>query len=461
MNYLSKNTEKIIEIIDDINDINNGLNYEYFNNINIKPYYDHIYNLYKKIEYNLTSKKIENIQTTDFCGAFDLLEYLLNNNLINNFKNLGINEDGNSTLDYIIKNKLKNKCKIWINLNGKQLLRSLYILKETKKIPDNLINKLSVIDEDLMSEFTPFDVIEYLGSSKLIKYTLTLEYLNTNVKLKIVTKQPIKNSMLERIIKNIFLMVSIKKQKTNIDDFTIVLIMTLFKKTFPKEYKILGPREINSGLCIFNTRKIIIFRKEEFEKLLIHELCHLLDLDLSVVNIQNINQYVNINPDFELRINESITEILALIIHSILVSINLSKKKNYKLATTLLNYEINFNLIQIAKILNHFDFKNSQSFFKKYDGENKFKQTTSVLSYFIIKTACLFNKEELNKFLNNNFIIFNYKNKQVAIDEYKTLVINSLNNTDFHNIINKLMNNIVTKNKMFLETLKMTCIEMN
>ena len=71
---------------------------------------------------------------------------------------------------------------------------------------------------------------------------------------------------------------------------------------------------------------------------------------------------VNINPNTEFRINESITEILALIIHSILVCIDLSNKKNYKLAVAFLNYEINFNLVQVSKILSHFGFKNSKDF---------------------------------------------------------------------------------------------------
>ena len=254
-----------------------------------------------------------------------------------------------------------------------------------------------------------------------------------------------------------------KKTKTKSNDFTIILIFTAFKKKLSKEYKILGPREINSGVCIFNTRKLVIFRKEENEKLLIHELSHLLELDLHKVDINNISSYVNINPNIELRINESVTEILALLIHSIVVSINLSTKKNYRLACTMINYEINFNLIQISKILIHFGFNNCSEFFRSYDDKNIFQQTTSVFSYFIVKTLCLYNKNSLHIFLNNNFDNFNYNDKEKCIIAFKQLVIESLTKSDFHKQIDKLINIIKTniKNKMFLETLRMTCIEMN
>ena len=460
MSYLSKNTEKIIEIIDDLNEINGNFNYDYFTQRNIKPYFDLIYKLYGNLNYNILSKNIESINTKDFCGTFELLKFLIDNSLIDEFKNIQCSNTNKITLQDIVENRNKNQCKIWINFHGTLLLRKLFSLKESQKIPHELIDSLSIIDNDLLSEFTPFDIIETLGNSKLIKYTFVITHNDTKVNLKIVSKKFIKKTTLHRTFKNIFLMISLKKLKTpKIDDINIILINTLFKKKIPNQYTILGPREINSGVCIFNIRKILIFRKEESEKLLMHELCHLLNLDFSVVDIPNIHNILNLNPNIETRINESITEIFALIIHSIVVAINLSNKKNYNLGTTLINYEINFNLIQIAKILNHFGFNNSYEFFCSHKS-NIFKQTTSVLSYFIVKTACLYNKKQFHDFFNNNFTNFNYYDKSLAIENYKSLVVQSLKNKEFHDEINFIMNNLQTKNKLFLETLRMTCIEM-
>lgn len=461
MNYLSKNTEKIIENIDDINEDIQHLDFDYFTIQNVKPLYNILFNLYKKINYNTISKNIEYINTTNFCGTFELLDYLLNNNFLENFRNININDNGNQlSLETIIKNRLQDKFKIWINLNGKMLLRNLYFLKENNKIPVELFNSYSIIDEDLLTEFTPLDIIEFLGNNKLIKYTFTLNYLDTNVILKIVSKNKLNNNVIDKIIKKIYLMVSLKKQnKSNVEDFTIVLILTKFCKKIPSEYKLLGPREINSGVCTFNTRKIVIFRKEEFEKLIIHELSHLLELDFHNIPIPNITSYVNINPNIEFRINESITEILALIIHSILVCIDLSTKKNYKLAIAFINYEINFNLLQVSKILSHFGFKKSYDFFIKYNNDDRFNQTTSVLSYFIIKTCVLFNKDKFHEFFKKNFNNFNYKDKQETLTDYIDLVVKSLQNKDFHDKINFFIQNVSYKNKLLKNTLRMTCIE--
>ena len=92
------------------------------------------------------------------------------------------------------------------------------------------MNNISIIDNDLLSEFTPLDTIDDLGNSKLIKYNFDLEYDNTKVNLKIISKKIINKSVINRIIKNIFLMVSIKKQQTNnIEDFELVLIIYLYQ----------------------------------------------------------------------------------------------------------------------------------------------------------------------------------------------------------------------------------------
>ena len=83
-----------------------------------------------------------------------------------------------------------------------------------------------------------------------------------------------------------------------------------------------------------------------------------------------------------------------------------------------------------------------------------------MFSYFIVKTACFYNKTQFHNFLTNNFTDLNYNNKQNALENYKTLVINSLQNSEFHSEIDFIMKNLKTKNKLFLETLRMTCIEM-
>ena len=140
--------------------------------------------------------------------------------------------------------------------------------------------------------------------------------------------------------------------------------MTPFTKKFNKKSIILGPKEINTGFTTYQ-HKLCIFREEELNKVLIHELIHYLQLDLGYIKSNRISNYFNINPNIEIRLNEAYTEILALIIN---VSINsyLNKgRKNYSFANKMINYELKFTLYQISKILIHYNFKSIYYFFKK------------------------------------------------------------------------------------------------
>ena len=91
---------------------------------------------------------------------------------------------------------------------------------------------------------------------------------------------------------------------------------------------------INSGARIDNS--IYLWRKEEFYKVLIHELIHLFDVDFYISDsvyqkIEKIfNNTFNVN-GFD-RVNECYTEAFAVLLHSIIYSIetNLSSIKYFK-----------------------------------------------------------------------------------------------------------------------------------
>jgi len=220
----------------------------------------------------------------------------------------------------------------------------------------------------------------------------------------------------------------------------------------------------HSSWASFADNKILIYREEEHSKLLIHELIHLFRIDLSVVNIENISKLVDINSSIQTIPNESITEILAVIINCIISSIEVTNKNDISLAVNLLILEIGFNLFQCAKILNHFGYTNSNEFFRANDGNKRFNQTTSVISYFFIKTACLFNSKELFEFLKSNFKNLNYTDIEEVKTNYKSLIVNSLNNTILHSVINNILlilRNSKKSKSTFFNTLRMTCVEVD
>ncbi len=465
-NNFSKTTENLIRNLQQISD-NNNLNLikKYVKNKDLDKYVSLLFNLYKKIKYDLEVVDCETIEkNSNLCNTFELLSYLRNNSDMDNYYDKSINfKKNNITLNNIIDDLNVEGCKIWMNIHGKMLLRNIFGLKQMGKIPETFLKDVDNIDEDLFSEFTPIDIFEYVSNNNLNKLSLKITMENFIINLKLVSKRKLKNREINNIIKRICLIYLIKhKDDKEYSNINLTIIFTDAKKTLPKSntYKVLGPREINSGLASFGDSKILIHRSEEHSKLLIHELIHLFKIDLSHIQFNFLSNIVDINKSVQTIPNESITETLAVIINCIIVSIEIFREKNTTIAAYLINNEIAFNLFQCSKILNHFGYDNAYQFFRENDGNNMFQQTTSVLSYFFIKTACLFNTNELFMFLDRNFDDMNYIDLEQTKNNYTGLVKNSLENEKFHNIIDDILESVsFDKTNNFYNTLRMTCIE--
>lgn len=466
-NYLSKTSVNIINNLNTFADNNNlDIFKKYLTNKQIEKYFTLIYNLYKKISYKLDIINCQTINSNNnLCNTFELLSYLKNDKNINEYYKKSINFKKNKySLHDIIDNKNVDACKIWINIYGKLLLRNIFQLKHMGKIPKDFFESIEIIDKDIFSEFTPIDIFDYISKNTLTKLSLKITMKNLTINLNLISKKKISKRVINNIVKRICLMYLLKHHTTNqSSNVTLTLLFSDFKKKLPKDYNVLGPREINSGVATFYENKILIYRNEEYSKLLIHELVHLFKLDFSVINMNFLRDILDINQNIQTIPNESFTEILTIIINSIIVSIEISEKKNLSLATSLINYEIVYNLFQCSKILKHFGYETAYDFFRKNDGNQKFDQTTSVISYFFIKTACLYNSKNFMYFMNNNFTELNYDNKELAMNNYTNLAKNSLQNLEFHrtldSILESLQNNKTKKESIFFNNLRMTCIE--
>ena len=104
-------------------------------------------------------------------------------------------------------------------------------------------------------------------------------------------------------------------------------------KTLPtSRLEPLDQDSINSGFTTFfndgkNTKTIIIYRGEEMEKLVIHELIHFFFLDFKHF-IVNLSLVLNVSPNTEFISNEAFTEYLTIIIQSGLIPIETQFKKS-------------------------------------------------------------------------------------------------------------------------------------
>jgi len=254
--------------------------------------------------------------------------------------------------------------------------------------------------------------------------------------LNIVSNKEIKNKFIYNIFDTIifFRSINIDFPKINL---TINLFLTNYLKKFPFHTSLLGSFNVNTGFTNFispTTREINLYRKEEINKVLIHEMIHAYNIDeYYILNHEEyskkLSDLYNIKSVNGLRMYESYTETLAILIYSN----KISKDKGIAL-NKILDEEIKFSLSQIENILNYYNINNLSELKEK---KKELIEDSSIFSYYIIKGALLNNLNEFMVFLN----------KKRSISEFYKLIIKSLNK-------NRIKNLEKNKNK---NTLRMSC----
>ena len=180
-------------------------------------------------------------------------------------------------------------------------------------------------------------------------------------------------------------------------------------KILPKKGEKIDTIHVNSAFttsCLPNDVKseIVIFRKEEWFKVLIHESFHVLGLDFSSESCEEVNSYikreifkggVHVN-DF--RLYESYSEICAELLNVLFSSTRENLLEHLKL-------ERNFSLFQWAKILYFYGLNMNDLLFDK-DNIEKYTENTKVLSYYAFKSVDFYYLDDFVSFFlskNNPF----------------------------------------------------------
>ena len=302
------------------------------------------YKLKKKINVNLNNYKIEfqkinitipiNTRYSILKHNFDLSTY--------NEKSFSIYWDKN--FDNLNK---------WFNY--------LYHYKKYNNNLDKLIyNKL------ILSKFISQDVINDIINRT--KYFATIIGNNRKIIIFGKSKEEIKTYLMKSLtFLNFFNLFYINNNKINLYSF-----LSDKKKQFPKD-NFYTPYHVNTAYSIAKT-EVVMFRKEEYEKVLIHELIHFYELDIYSYQNSLKNKFPKFN--FRFNPNEAYTDFFAIILHLLYVNhiTDISLKKLIKIELGYINH-------QAKKILNKSESNNIKQLLKNYN------QSTSVFSYFILKSA--------------------------------------------------------------------------
>jgi hypothetical protein len=219
---------------------------------------------------------------------------------------------------------------------------------------------------------------------------------------------------------------------------TIYLYFTKLKKQLPiNKNVILDYSNVNTAFtfsCRYNN-EIVIYRKEEWFKVFIHETFHSFGLDFSNMDIKfssmKILEFFNVVS--EVNLFEAYTEIWARIIHSMIVSYFHSKREKTQYITFLsffIYLEQIYSIFQMNKVLKFMNLDYKEIIYNPNKNIHlKYKEKTNVLSYYVITCNLLIYYQDFIKWckINNNgsfFLFLQTNENQMSLcnfikDHYK------------------------------------------
>jgi hypothetical protein len=213
----------------------------------------------------------------------------------------------------------------------------------------------------------------------------------------------------------------------------IYLYFTSLSKYLPStDARVLDENHANTAFTTTCPREseIVIFRKEEWFKVLIHETFHNFGLDFSGMNTDKCTaDILNIFPvDSDVNLYESYTEFWAEIINTLFCSFFKLKNKNnvdefLAYSEYFINLERTHSFFQLVKTL-HYMGLTYETLFKKdkkntLRRETLYKEKTSILAYYIIKTILMNNYQGfLDWCQTNNDELYDFKKTPTNIDNF-------------------------------------------
>ena len=241
---------------------------------------------------------------------------------------------------------------------------------------------------------------------------------------------------------------------------TVYLYLTDLKKVLPKKDGImLDPENANTAFTTSCQPKteIILYRREEWFKVFIHESFHNLGLDFAGENVkETLFRIFPINSEFKLY--ETYTEMWAELMNIIFITVEENPRGSIlKKLEKYIQMERKFSLFQSAKILDHFGITYRSLFEKTSEADQlrkKYKEDTEIFCYFILKTLLMYNCNDFIEWLHDH-----QKPVKNKVGKFiKDLIIPRYNEIQFINAIESVQMNI-DQHSFIGSTLRMTALE--
>jgi len=382
--------------------------------------------------------------------------------------------------DYLFNNKSDDIINIFYD-NIKKADK--YVTKhKNKKYIITKLNTISQIPYPIIydSHFFPDEIKTYINDTSTYVLQFTSVIKNRTINVYFIIFDSINQEIilkLNQYIHMIYIWLYI------LDSFSLkecskilnlYIYLTPFKKQLPNNNLVtLDSEHVNTGYTTGckEQSEIVIYRKEEWFKVFIHETFHNFGLDFSIMNLESINKSIRqlFNVNIKYNLYESYCEVWARILNTMIVSY-FSYNNQYK-SQFINNFKTNMkiesfhSLYQALKILTFMDLNFKIITKKTTDNINTcnylYKENTSVFSYYIITSLLMNNYVNFLYwcFKNNNKLL-QFKKTQDNLNKYIEFISDSYDNSHIKKNITKL-ENIIQKNNKISKNLKMTILQIN
>jgi hypothetical protein len=216
--------------------------------------------------------------------------------------------------------------------------------------------------------------------------------------------------------------------------------------------------------------EINIYRDEEWFKVLIHESFHCFGFDFSEHSSINAQVASEILKKFqiasEILIYETYSEIWAEIMN-VIITVSIETHGTHlsfgSMVESMLNKELFFSLFQCTKILDHFGMK-YEDLYREGVGGKRYREKTSVFSYYFLKTILLFRCNEFLEWsIENNGETIEFKNPETNVRKFTdALILSKYNDPMFVECLSQMNMRFFkrkARNTMIYNTLRMTANE--
>ena len=292
-----------------------------------------------------------------------------------------------------------------------------------------VINKIDIISQiprpdGFNSRWIDSEIKQHIFNNSSYKLGYKFHINKRRVNVNFVLENDIHKDIYCNYIKDIMTWISIAdKYSCNScgKELNLYIYMTNIKKHLPRNrWDTISSMEVNSGLSDMCRRQseIIIFRKEEWFKLLIHETFHNYGLDFSVMNINKLTSIMknHFHIESEFLMFETYTEFWARLINVMFCTFKIEDNVKftdfYMFFQVLYYYERLFSILQCCKILSFMNLTFDMLINKKDKSLSLqlYKESTNVFPYYIAMSILMI--DPIN-FVNwcgeNNINIFRFQ----------------------------------------------------